>query len=374
MKWLLRSGGRHALAAALLAGPAWACNVPVFRYALERWRPDPYQLVVFHRGPLAGDDEARVKVLRAASLAEEGLCNFGVTLHDVDSGKSESLKQLWQAQKQAQLPWTALRAPAREPGGETVWAGALADAKPEYLLDSPARREIVRRLCEGETAVWLLLKSGQAAKDKAAAKLLATELQRLEKEMALPEGIGEPGSELMSAVPLKIKFSVLEMVRADPAEQIFIRMLLSGQPDLEKADGPIAFPVFGCARVLGGLAGDVFTAEVIENAVVMLCGACSCQIKEMNPGYDLLVRAAWDALLTGEIKPAEMPPLKGFADFAAQTNAPAAVVEPKQPAPATHAPPAPQPSGALRRNLVIAAVFGILCVVVVTILLRMKRS
>ena len=29
-----------------------ACQVPVFRYALERWQPDPYELVIVHKGSL----------------------------------------------------------------------------------------------------------------------------------------------------------------------------------------------------------------------------------------------------------------------------------------------------------------------------------
>ena len=30
-----------------------ACQIPVFRYALERWQPDPYEVVVIHRGSLS---------------------------------------------------------------------------------------------------------------------------------------------------------------------------------------------------------------------------------------------------------------------------------------------------------------------------------
>src|SRR5688500_2633791 len=36
-----------------VAGAAWACNVPVFRFAIERWRPDTYRAVLFHRGSLS---------------------------------------------------------------------------------------------------------------------------------------------------------------------------------------------------------------------------------------------------------------------------------------------------------------------------------
>ncbi|HUQ72324.1 MAG TPA: hypothetical protein VM165_22550, partial [Planctomycetaceae bacterium] len=47
--------GLAALIVVTGGGLGWACNVPVFRYALEHWRPDPYRLTVLHRGPLDDD-------------------------------------------------------------------------------------------------------------------------------------------------------------------------------------------------------------------------------------------------------------------------------------------------------------------------------
>jgi len=41
-----------AFAAVMGALPVWACDVPVFRFALERWPADPYQATIFHKGPL----------------------------------------------------------------------------------------------------------------------------------------------------------------------------------------------------------------------------------------------------------------------------------------------------------------------------------
>jgi hypothetical protein len=38
----------------------FACSVPVFRYALERWQPSKYELVVFHKGPLRPADRDAV--------------------------------------------------------------------------------------------------------------------------------------------------------------------------------------------------------------------------------------------------------------------------------------------------------------------------
>ena len=44
------------LAVLLLApAPARACNIPVFRFAIDFWPSDPYRLTVFHRGPLAAE-------------------------------------------------------------------------------------------------------------------------------------------------------------------------------------------------------------------------------------------------------------------------------------------------------------------------------
>jgi hypothetical protein len=36
----------------LVTEALWACSVPVFRYALEKWPADAYLTTVFHRGPL----------------------------------------------------------------------------------------------------------------------------------------------------------------------------------------------------------------------------------------------------------------------------------------------------------------------------------
>ena len=30
-----------------------ACNIPVFRYALERWKPDASEVIIFHDGKIS---------------------------------------------------------------------------------------------------------------------------------------------------------------------------------------------------------------------------------------------------------------------------------------------------------------------------------
>src|SRR5688572_21176800 len=73
-----------ALAAGLVliaASLAWACNVPVFRFALERWRPDPYRAVIFHRGPLTDADRGLIQPL--VEQQDAGTANLSLRTVDV---------------------------------------------------------------------------------------------------------------------------------------------------------------------------------------------------------------------------------------------------------------------------------------------------
>jgi len=311
--WLLLLAGVVAETGAV------ACNVPVFRYALERWRSDAYQLVVVHKGPLGEADQAKVDALRQESFSESGHCNFELILAEWAEKQSEPYRALV-SQGEAALPWVLLMQPAQREKPASIWVGPLKDADPARLLDSPRRKEIVKRLAGGESGVWILVTSGNKKRDAQAAKLLEDQIKILEQELQLPPGIGQPGSELFSEIPLRIDFSALHIRRDDPAERVLVDMLIAGQPSLAEEAGPLAFIAFGRARVLGGIGGDDLTEDLIMEASAMLCGPCSCQMKEMNPGYDLLARADWDSMITGELTgPHEMPPLKGFSDFVAAT-------------------------------------------------------
>jgi len=42
-----------------------ACNIPVFRYALERWQPDNCELIVFHHGELNQQQQESLTRLQA---------------------------------------------------------------------------------------------------------------------------------------------------------------------------------------------------------------------------------------------------------------------------------------------------------------------
>ena len=53
--------------------------------------------------------------------------------------------------------------------------------------------------------------------------------------------------------------------------------------------------------------GDGIKRETIDRAATFLIGKCSCEVKEKNPGADLLLAADWDAAV--KVKSAPPPDL-----------------------------------------------------------------
>ncbi len=75
------------------------------------------------------------------------------------------------------------------------------------------------------------------------------------------------------------------------AEQAFTAMLDGPNGYMENANGPWLSLVFGRDRALGEWAAKGFGDEQIDEACLFLLGACSCEVKRMNPGWDLLLNA-----------------------------------------------------------------------------------
>ncbi len=285
--------GRAVLIVLGFAAAAHACNVPVFRFALERWRPDPYRVTLFHRGSLAEAERALIGTVEDQS--EKSSINLAVRTVDVNK-LNEAEQELFSSLGKPQIPSLVVQYPAHLRIAAPVWSGLLGKESIARLTDSPIRNALVRRLADGQTAVWLLLESGQAEKDDAAAMLVQEQLKKLEQVLKLPELTDSSEDKLLSATPLQVAFSLLRVPRGD-AEQPLIQMLLHSESDLAERSDPMVFPVFGRGRALLPLIGAGVTAENIHDSAAFLVGACSCEVKEQNPGFDLLLAADWDVLL-----------------------------------------------------------------------------
>lgn len=279
----------------LCCAAAIACNVPVFRYALEHWRADPYRVVVFHRGPLSPGDLELIRPLEEEQDQWRG--NLVLRTVDVDDFAEPADEQLFAEQESATLPWLVVQYPQHLPVATPVVAGPLNRDAVTGIIDSPARQELVRRLAAGQTAVWLLLQGDDAEQNQAVAARLEEQLKKLGSELLLPELTDSPEDSLLIAGPLEVKFSVLTVSRSDAAEQGLIAMLMHSEPDLAERSEPMVFPVFGRGRALFPLVGAGITPENIHHSAEFLIGPCSCQVKEQNPGFDLLLSADWSELL-----------------------------------------------------------------------------
>lgn len=359
--------GRHSRRRWLPAVPvtvlaaAWsvfACNVPVFRYALERWPSDPYEILVYHRGELSGEHAKIVAWLESCGYHDSMRANLLVTKIDLAALAEEDLSQVregWKDGIEPALPHVVVRYPRSSRIPVDAWSGPLSEEMAQRLVDSPARREIGKRLLSGDCAVWVFLESGTPEQDTEHATRLdglltkvTGELRELPflRELSFtgsgpeadygytevevggsepPAAVAAEGSQDANATgqetggetggeTLPISFSTLRVSRSDPAEHHLVAMLLGSEPDLATFTEPMAFPVFGRGRALYALVGKGITEDYVAEACSFLVGPCSCQVKGLNPGVDLLMAVDWDAGLDDTVvETRPLPPLTSLS-------------------------------------------------------------
>ena len=145
-----------------IASAALPCNIPVFRYALERWQPDLCELIVFHDGQLSAEDETFVSELESAAFDNQALANARIIRSNVDAKPDDNHQDVLKMLREEQaikLPYLVVRTKLGR--GQTVnhWRGSLQKARSANLLQSPARKDLIQRLLRGDSIVWLLLQS-----------------------------------------------------------------------------------------------------------------------------------------------------------------------------------------------------------------------
>lgn len=383
-KLLRRAATTSGLVAAMavIAPVVLACSVPVFRYALERWPSDPYDVAIIHDGDLGEKDQALVDWMKK-NVEKAGMAP-SYYIRDVDRTKLEGDKLptgLPSPPEDATLPWVVVRYPRSARIPVPMWQGPLKPRDMQALIGSPARREIAKRLTEGQSTVWVLLESGDKAKDDKAATLLETEIKKLEKALQLPQLTAAPVDQLAygeETVPLKVDFSVVRISRTDEAERLFIEMLLHTEEDLAELKDPMAFALFGRGRALWALVGPGINTQNIEESSFFLCGPCACQIKAMCPGVDMLMVVDWDSMLMGEMK--TIPQVEDLPELVAPPDSiqPMATALTTAAAPTTALTPAAlekSEGSILARNVAIAVGAALVVIAGGTlIVMRGKRS
>jgi len=94
----------------------------------------------------------------------------------------------------------------------------------------------------------------------------------------------------------RLEIGLVKVARTDAAEKWVVDSLLSLESDLtseEFAAQPMVFAVFGRGRALPPFVGKGITRDNLLECVYFLTGACSCTVKDQNPGMDLLFATDW---------------------------------------------------------------------------------
>lgn len=308
----------------LIPSLAIACSVPVFRYAIEHWRPDAYQVFVYHDEDLTSEQQATAQALTGRDAEAAGV-NAEVRFIDLREENDPVDVRRYEAAGKGSLPQMVVNLPRGIAGGDVaVASGPWETEEVARLVRSPARTEVGERLVQGEV-VWVFIDGEDAEASDKAFKNLETSLAGLEETLELPAIDQDDLDELsVDAEDLAIRFSTVRISREDPAEKWFIEMLLSIEPDLRDEDfagQPMVVPVFGRGRALYALVGAGINNDMLKEAAEFLTGACQCTVKAENPGVDLLMPVRWDDYIV-PTEPEEVTlPLVGLGNYAPEASA-----------------------------------------------------
>ena len=277
------------------ASVAMCCSIPVFRYALEHWTPEPFIVHVISKSERSASETDLFHELNLSS----NNANVRIKLFDGKSGSTDHDKLIAQDYTNLDSAWMVVEAAKRRDGeSRVIWDGPFTSESVHQLLDSPVRQQVCDGLADKISVAWVFLESGEPSVDNPKFAKLESELRRLENEILLPV-IEEADLKDLSKKPdeLKLRFATHRISRNDPDERAFIRMLLATESDLveEFANGaPMVFPIFGRGRVLYALVGEGIATATIEEASRFLAGECQCTVKADNPGVDVLISYPWN--------------------------------------------------------------------------------
>jgi hypothetical protein len=267
-----------------IASDVCACTIPVFRYALDRWETDKFELIL---PPDTAANPELSNLLRP--LRANGTANLAITTAKDPSITSPQLRT-------ARL------------GGQTIWSGDLNAATLSQILDSPARQQILSRILAGESVIWVIAHS-DTPEDLAEAERIEKRLRFLEQVAALPiQDPNDPDSQLGPGPALLLKFTALRLNRNDPAEALLLKMLAGPSGDIDPTKTSFASAVFGRGRVLGAWSLDALDDASLEEASMFLIGRCSCRVKDQNPGWDILMNTDWTQALAQASPKKDTPP------------------------------------------------------------------
>lgn len=303
----------------VVASVARCCDTPVYRYAMYRWFPAPYEVYCFHKGDLGTAGEEMKSAVSTAAESAEAPSNIVFVPVDLEEDKElagvpPDVKEAWQAEEEPALPQFLVSSPV----GGHLFMGSLSPKDLPPLLDSPMRQRIGDLIKDGKAGVYVLLKSADEDANVAAEKVLQGVVDDVasgkiqlytmppaynaygpgqpdtaqgEKAKEGEEKDGEEQEENESGLSI----GLVTLSRDTPREKWFVDSLLALEPDLRESKEPIVFMIYGRGRALFSCLGKGIRRDNLIMDVEFITGACSCTVKNMNPGVDLLMSYDWEA-------------------------------------------------------------------------------
>lgn len=288
----------------------WACKLPVFRYALERWPVDRYRIVAMVQNPEQESIKAALEALKSVKPDELNMDLEIVPLATLSDA------ELWQLEGVEDGVFTdrlQVFYPRRKGTWQKCWDGDLTIENVEAWLESPSRKRLAADMVSGVSAVWILVEGKDAATNDRVAADLQAALDRAESEIKIPDGVipRDGASEylrqhpdasmddvLRCDVPLNVAFRIHRLSRDDASERATLSIIdgLGGN-----ADTPLLVPVFGRGRMLDAIATREINDDFIQKICRYMVSECSCTVKALNPGTDLLMKINWQTELGSEI-------------------------------------------------------------------------
>ncbi len=290
----------------LVAATALACKVPVFRYALERWPVDNYRMVAIVEGQEG--EAVRAALDQLAVIASSG-ANVETEVIDLATLSDDQLWQLEDFDGSADTPLLQVFYPKKDGQRVKCWEGQLNQESVASWQDSPIRKQIAADLIDGDSAIFLLIDGADETQNDQLQKELQASLAAASQEIKVPDGViarsdanqflqdhpeASMDDVLRSDVPLRVEFSLRRLARSDPNESALLAMVHGLVKD---RDEPILVPIFGRGRMLDAMKAQECDSEVILNACRYMVGECSCTVKALNPGVDLILTVNWSEQL-----------------------------------------------------------------------------
>ena len=279
--------------ALLVSAVAWACDTPVYRYAMYNWTPESYVVVYAYDGEQDALDTAANEQLAEATTSDTPA---NIRFMMIDVSDPDDLQRLPTEARDALDVTSDLPLPYHvviSPHNDVLLKKRLTVEAVHQLLDSPARTELADLLRQGRAGVLILLESENPTANTQALSEAKAAIARAAAGEILPytlDGTTEPNPEKDA-----FQVGLIVVSRKAPAEQAMVSMLLDVEEDLFQYTEPMIFGVYGRGRAGWPYLGKGITTENINDCLAFMSGACSCEVKEQNPGMDILVSADWNA-------------------------------------------------------------------------------